>query len=162
MNQLATLCHDGHWLPIRDGDARGRALFRRHYSWEASHKRTNSPKFVGPGEYLMLLTPDALALFVWRAERFRRDDQTGINCAVFRNEGPVRSSVLIREACDLAWARWPGERLYTFVNPARVRSANPGYCFLAAEWRRCGRSAEGLLILERLWALTAKEGQDGE
>jgi hypothetical protein len=41
--------------------------------------------------------------------------QRGVNCAVFRNESSVLSSELIREACGLAWTRWPGERLYTYV-----------------------------------------------
>jgi hypothetical protein len=31
-----------------------------------------------------------------------------VNCAVFRNEGPVLSSDLILEAEELAWGRWPG------------------------------------------------------
>jgi hypothetical protein len=30
-----------------------------------------------------------------------------------------------------------------------VRSTNPGFCFLVAGWRRCGRTKGGLLILER-------------
>jgi hypothetical protein len=94
------------------------------------------------------MTPDSRAIFVWR--RFIPDDgQQGVNCAVFRNEGyPVLSSVLIREACELAWQRWPGERLYTYVNPRRIKSTNPGCCFKAAGWKRCGVSKGGLVILE--------------
>ena len=53
-----------------------------------------------------------------------------------RNEGPLRSSDLIRGAVRLAWQRWPGATLYTYVDAARIRSTNPGYCFLAAGWRR--------------------------
>ena len=67
---------------------------------------------------------------------------------VFRNEGPLLSSDLIREACGIAWERWPGERLFTHVNPSKVQSTNPGYCFLRAGWRRCGKTKGGLVILE--------------
>jgi hypothetical protein len=55
---------------------------------------------------------------------------------------------LIAEAMQAAWLRWPGERLYTFINPAKVRSANPGYCFLRAGWQRCGITSRGLVIFE--------------
>lgn len=136
------------WLPVRDGDARAYALYRRHYSQKPGLHHTR--KFTGPGEYLLLLTPDAAATFLWRVERFRRDGQKGVNCAIFRNEGTERSSNLIREACAIAWERWPGQRLFSFVNAEKVASPNPGYCFLMAGWRRCGMSKGGLLILEIL------------
>jgi hypothetical protein len=98
---------------------------------------------------MVLLTTDGRALFVWR--KFRSDDgQEGINCAIFRNEGPKLSSGLILEAEPLAWRRWPGERLYTYVNPKKVKSTNPGYCFLMAGWRKCGKTKGGLIILEKL------------
>jgi hypothetical protein len=87
-------------------------------------------------------------MFGWR--KFIDDSgQLGINCAVFRNEGPTLSSLLVRQADAIADHVWPGERHYTYVHPAKVRSANPGYNFLAAGWRRCGRTKGGLLILER-------------
>ena len=103
-----------------------------------------------PGGKLVLLWHDARALFIWR--RFiSGDGQQGINCAVFRNEGASRSSDLIREADAIADERWPGERHYTYVNPRKIRSANPGYCFLMAGWRRCGVTKHNrLVILERV------------
>jgi hypothetical protein len=79
------------------------------------------------------------------------DGQRGVMCSVFRNEGAHRSSDLIREACELAWQRWPGARLFTYVADAKVRSTNPGYCFQVAGWRKCGRNKDGrLTILELL------------
>jgi hypothetical protein len=148
---------DGHWLPVLDGDPRVRALFARHYSM-GKHGRMPPSLIVGPGERIVLLTEDCRAMFVWRMERFRRDRQTGINCAVFRNEGPILSSELIREACELAWQRWPGERLFTYVTDEKVHSTNPGCCFKKAGWRRAGRNADGrLTILENFpaWAREA-------
>lgn len=138
---------EGHWLPAKDGDERALALYLRHYSARAY--RDNRPRrlFVGPGSKMVLMTADCRALFVWR-KFIDNSGQTGVNCAVFRNEGPILSSTLIREACELAWRRWPGERLYTYVNPDRIESQNPGYCFLKAGWRRCGYTKGGLHILE--------------
>lgn len=137
------------WVPVPDGDDRARALYLRHYSARQYRDRRPRRKFAGPGRYLVLLTPDGRALFIWR--KFRPlDRQEGVSCAVFHNEGPHRSSDLILQAEEYAWKRWPGERLYTYVNPRRVRSPNPGYCFLAAGWQRCGRTRGGLVVLEKL------------
>lgn len=145
------LIGDG-WIEVRDGDDTARALFDRHYSRRADKpRRPNGAHLliVGPGEKLVLLTPCARALFAWR--RFvDRAGEIGVCCAVFRNEGAGLSSDLIRAADAIADRRWPGERHYTHVDPAKVRSANPGFCFLAAGWRRGGRTkVNGLLILER-------------
>lgn len=147
---------EGHWLPVRDGDDRARALYLRHYSAQ-KNRRTgvlpqteNQRRFVGNGEKMILLTPTNDAVFAWLFGRYRKDGQTGINCTLFRNEGPVLSSMLIQEADALADVRWPGERHYTFVDPAKVRSVNPGYCFKQAGWRQCGVTKRGLIVLERL------------
>jgi hypothetical protein len=97
-----------------------------------------------------LLTQKADALFVWR-KFIDRSGQTGLNCAVFRNEGPLLSSKLILEAEGLAQARWGDIRFYTYVNPRMVQSNNPGYCFLRAGWKRCGLTqVKKLIILEKI------------
>jgi hypothetical protein len=98
----------------------------------------------------VLITPWEDALFVWRRPKFTMNGQVGVCCAVFRNEGPSLSSCMIDEADALAWRRWPGERHYTYVDPKRVRSRNPGYCFVRAGWRRCGVTKKGLIIFERM------------
>lgn len=101
---------------------------------------------------MVLMTMDCNALFAWR--KFINDDgNQGVNCAIFRNESPVLSSILILEAEQHAWARWPGERLYTYVHPGKIRSVNPGYCFKVAGWRQCGVTKGGLIVLEKeqLW-----------
>lgn len=144
----------GAWIPVTCTDDRLRALYLRHYSaaknrsGRVSQTTGNRLRFVGPGEYLALLTPAADAGFVWRKIAFRRDDQHGVECSIFRNEGPTRSSDLIRAAMGLAWQRWPGERLFTYVDGAHVRSTNPGFCFRAAGWRNAGVSARGLVLMD--------------
>ena len=68
-----------------------------------------------------------------------------------RNEGQRLSSELILEAEALAWSKWPGERFYTYVDPRKIKSKNPGFCFLKAGWRKCGiTKVNKLLILEKL------------
>ena len=101
---------------------------------------------------MVLMTLDCDALFVWR--KFIDDSgERGVNCAVFRNEGPILSSTLILEAEQLAWGRWPGERLYTYVDARKIRSTNPGYCFLMAGWRRMDyRTANGKRVLAKHWS----------
>lgn len=136
----------GPWVEIRDGNPSAYSLMQRHYS-RRRYRERRQRQFVGPGEKLVLMTPCARAIFVWR--RFKDDSgQAGVNCAAFRNEGAGLSSDLIRSAMIHAWGRWPGERLYTYVNPAKIRSSNPGYCFLMAGWSRCGLTKGGLVILE--------------
>lgn len=138
------------WVPILDGDDDGRALFDRHYS-RYFYADGRQPKlFLGPGYKLVLATPCRRALFAWR-KFISGDGQQGINCAIFRNEGAGLSSDLIRSADEIADRRWPGERHYTYVDPRKIQSANPGYCFIMAGWRRCGiTKVNRLLILERL------------
>lgn len=142
----------GHWLMSHHADPPAIGLYLRHYSarhYRDGRKRT---QFCPPGEKMVLLTELSDALFVWHHPVMeRRSSQVGVNCTIFRNESEVRSSDLIREACDLAWQRWPGERLFTYVADAKIRSVNPGYCFKKAGWKTCGRNADGrLTILEML------------
>lgn len=142
---------EGHWIPIKDGDPRAYALFRRHYSFVEykNQRRTLDRRFAGPGEKMVLLTEDCRALWVWR--RFiDPSGQQGVGCSIFRNEGPLLSSVLITEACGLADRRWPGERQYTYINPSAIKSSNPGYCYKIAGWSYCGKTPGGLHVLERL------------
>jgi hypothetical protein len=140
----------GFWYQAKDADPRAKNLFDRHYSKYHYVDGRNPPQFVGPGEKMVLMTCACDALFVWR-KFISADGQQGVNCSVFRNEGCILSSLLITEACSLAWARWPGERLFTYVNPRKIRSTNPGFCFLRAGWRRCGiTKRRKLIILEKL------------
>ena len=149
------LIAEGPWVQVRDANPTGLVIFRRHYSRYIYADGRLPQHFVGPGEKMVLLTPDARALFAWR--KFRSaDGQQGVNCAVFRNEGAGRASDLILEAMVLAWERWPGERLFTFVNDRKVQhKRQPGRCFLKAGWRyvtadgrRARTKKRKLLILE--------------
>lgn len=147
------------WLRIRDGDARLMGMYRRHYSRRDVKRPRLTRQMIGPGESLALMTPDSRACFVWRLTRYRRDAQTGVECSIFRNEGTELSSTLIKHAVDRAWERWPGMRLFTFVEPVKLRRINdrhrrirpPGYCFIMAGWILLeGETTRGLRTLELL------------
>jgi hypothetical protein len=136
------------WYVTKDGDWTCLEMYERHYScYEYKDGRKRS-QFVGPGEHIVLRTGDGDAFFVWR--KFIDDSgQQGINCAAFRNESEHKSSELIRQADAIADFCWPRERHYTYVDAKAVRSANPGYCFQVAGWRRCGMTGSGKLVLEK-------------
>lgn len=148
--QLPLVPVAGPWLEAKDGHPLARALFHRHYSRRRYRDGRRPLLFVGPGQKLVLLSQCGRGLFVWR--KFISDDgQQGINCSIFRNEGAGLSSELIEAADAIAFERWPGERHYTYVDGSKVRSSNPGFCFIAAGWRPCGWTKDrGLRILERL------------
>lgn len=147
----------GHgWMEVKDGDPSAFDLFSRHYSNPRLHdRRRRKPLIVGPGNKLLLITADGGALCAWRKEVFRMDAQPGVNCAIFRRERGGLASALLAEARALAWQRWPGERLFTFVDPRKVkptwRAGRPtwGHCFYQDGWVFEGLTKKGLHILAR-------------
>ena len=148
--QLAFWESPNIWMQTKDGDSCAKAIFDRHYSKHFYKDGRDPSLFVGPGEKLVLVIPDYSALFVWR--KFQSDDnQEGVNCSVFRNESVYLSSWLILQAEEWAWFRWPGERLYTYIAPKKIKSSNPGFCYLKAGWRKCGiTKVHKHIIMEKL------------
>lgn len=80
------------WMPVKDANPTALEIFHRHYSYAPYRDGRRPLHFVGPGEKMVLLTPDARALCVWR-KFISADGQQGVNCAVFRNEGAGLSSI---------------------------------------------------------------------
>lgn len=147
------LIGDG-WIEMRDGDPSCRAIFDRHYSRYAYADGRKPKLFLGPGEKMVLLRHDGQALFAWR--KFIDDampKQEGVNCAIFRREGgPELAHELVLEAEQPARQRWPGERLYTYVDPAKVTPTMVrglpvwGFCFFKAGWKFGGVTRSGKII----------------
>jgi hypothetical protein len=132
------------WKIIHQAHPDGRKLADNHYS----RKTKGATQFVGPGEKLVLITQDKKALFAWRKNIYRQDGQKGIECSIFRNEGCMLSSMLIKKAVKLAREKWgSATRFFTYVNPSAIKSTNPGYCFLKAGWKKKGTNKDGRLIL---------------
>ena len=139
------------WWLTKDGDLDCAELYERHYSKYTYRdgRSRHAGQFVGPGEKVVLRTRRADAVWAWR--KFIDDSgQEGINCAIFRNESTHRSSTLVYQADQIADCLWPNSRHYTYVNPQKVASKNPGFCFISAGWKRCGKTKGGLMILEKL------------
>lgn len=154
MNVQPFLIGEG-WMHMLDGDPSCRAIFDRHYSRYVYADGRRPKLFVGPGEKLVLMQADGQALCVWR-KFISGDGQQGVNCAIYRNESQRKASDMLMDAMKIAWARWPGERLYTYVNPRKVQwtmeRGRPvwGFCFYKAGWRFVGLTKQGLHILDRV------------
>lgn len=117
-----------------------------HYS----RQQPGTPSFTRNGQNLVFITADHLA--VWATHRpkpgaaTRPDGLQAWECTIFRNEGPLLSSALIREAVLLTWALWgapPRDGLITYVRPECVASGLAGYCYRRAGWKRVGAARDG-------------------
>lgn len=121
-------------------------LADRHYS----RRTVGARQFLYSGRKIVLRDALGDVLFGWLYpdETMRMDGQTGYCCAIFRNESGRRSSEIILEAERIAVERWGPNRAYTYVNPAKILSANPGYCFKQAGWRNV-RRADGSIYVSK-------------
>mgnify|MGYP003151966792 CR=1 FL=1 len=148
-----------NWFAVSDQNPSAMALYRRHYSkYKYKDNRRHEGGIMPPGEHLLLMTTDGLSIFGWLYQTIeRRDKQNGVCCTIFRNEGTQLSSGLIAEAMELAWERWPGERLWTYVDATKIRSSNPGYCFKQAGWQKAGTSKVNNLLIFEVMPLHVEE-----
>lgn len=124
-----------------------------HYSRRSPGSKT----FTGVGQEIVLVSECGRA--VWAVVRQRTPTAAGSGASrgrsgetdtrarfvwrnmLFRNLGAGLSSELIREATERTYEEWvrrygelPEERLRTEVDTRRVRSSNPGFCYIAAGW----------------------------
>lgn len=146
------------WNKVTKFDPRSARIADRHYS----RRTPGAPQFMPPGETLILLSADELAVFGWWRPHPRSglkmwNGLDGWTCTIFRNEGSSLSSGLILQAervlRETASSCGP-DGLLTYVWSKRVQSPNPGYCFKRAGWARRGLSKDGKkLLLQKPWAL---------
>tara|TARA_R100000664_G_scaffold15295_1_gene23819 strand:- start:71 stop:499 length:429 start_codon:yes stop_codon:yes gene_type:complete len=138
-----------YWYLTRDGDEYCYDLFKKHYSYNSNKKNRSQKLFCGPGEKIVLRTWEGDAFFVWR-KHLSFSGETGIYCSVFRNESQIKSSILIKQADEIAFKVWSDKRHYTYVNAKKIKSNNAGYCFKRAGWKQCGvTKKQKLIILEK-------------
>lgn len=98
---------------------------------------------------MILVHPFGEWVFAWSYQKFRLDKQIGVNCVLFRNESNILSSEIILMA-EEAWIKKYGEdRFFTYVHPQKIRSTNPGYCFMKAGWKKEKVSPKGLILLAK-------------
>lgn len=117
-------------------DRSANALADRHYS-----RQTPGCGQIGPpGRRIVLVTPCEQALWLthYPKPEYAQDGLDAYRCSIFRREGGPLASLLIEDAMALT-ERWWGpapDGWVTWIDTRKVRSANPGYCFLQAGWRR--------------------------
>ena len=132
---LPGLARPDEWSAVSTADAVAVALANRHYS-----RRRVGRRIGGPWRSLALLSGDGAALWLSTYTVRPMDGLDAVRCSIFRNEGDVLSSDLIRSAMAITEAQWldiaAPDGWVTWVNTERVQSSNPGYCFLKAGWRR--------------------------
>lgn len=117
--QTAFVYDDELWIHSKDANPTALSIFHEHYSYRPYADGRKPLCFVGPGEKMVLLTPNADALFVWR-KFISGDNQEGVNCAVFRNTSSHRSPDLIREAARIALGTLAGREALYLRQPEEV------------------------------------------
>jgi len=130
-------------------------LADRHYS----RRTVGARQFLYSGRKLVLRNAEGTVLFAWMFPdpTMRMDKQIGYNNAIFRNESSRLSSEIILEAERLAFAKWGPNRLYTYIDASKVKSVNPGYCFLKAGWVKRGLSKGGKILMTKYEELASAE-----
>lgn len=131
-------------------DAEMAMLADRHYS----RRTVGSRQFCYSGRKLVLRNTEGTVLFVWMwpDNNKRMDNQKGYNCSIFRNESSRLSSDIILEAETHAITKWGRNRFYTYVDPSKISSSNPGYCFKVAGYKfvRIASGGKHLLVKEMI------------
>jgi len=157
-------------LPFTDGlirtthfDDEMRQLADRHYS----RRTVGARQFCYSGRKLVLRNAEGTVLFIWMFPdpALRMDAQTGYNCAMFRREAGHCASDIILEAERWAFEKWGRNRLYTYIDPKKLRVLKrrgiefcrwpPGRCFLEAGWKFVRTTRDGKHLLAK------EQGLDG-
>jgi hypothetical protein len=123
------------------------ALADRHYS----RRKIGARQFLVSGRKIVIRNREGTLLFgwVWCYEYLRWDQQRGFCCAIFRNESSRRSSDVILECEQIAFDRWGQNRVFTYVDPSKIQSPNPGYAFKCAGWTFVTRTRDGKHLLAK-------------
>jgi hypothetical protein len=140
-------------MVVTRADQRARRLADRHYS----RQKVGSGQFTPPGRVLVLLTPEADAVWAtsWPYSQYVKREWKGAwLCSLFRNESAHLSSNLICQAVAVTRWRWPivpSEGMVTMIDTGKVRrKRDPGRCYLRAGFHRVGETVGGLVVLQLL------------
>jgi hypothetical protein len=140
------------WHLSHQADPLIKPLADRHYY----RRNPQSRQFAPPGQRVVLRTANADAFWITQAPlaQYVSHRWAGAwTCIAFRNESRVLSSVLITQAvaASLFMLKTPPDLGFiTFVNPAKIRSSNPGCCFKKAGWKFVGLTKRKLDVLQLL------------
>ena len=128
------------WTSRNRNDPALVALADRHYS----RQTPGAAQMGAPAASLAYVTPCERAGWLSQWTVHPDDGLAALRCAFFRNEGAGLSSDLILAAMAQTEARWPlgsfdpdlwpRDGWVTWIEPAKIASPNPGYCFKQAGW----------------------------
>lgn len=144
-----------HWHESWRADPQARALADKHYN----RQKIGAPQFVPPGRCLVLITEPADAFWItsYPFAQYTKHAWAGaMVCSAFRNEGGVRSSLLVEHACaatrwyaETNWGGVPELGMITFVDPTKVRRKRDwGRCYRKAGFVHVGETKAGLVALQ--------------
>jgi hypothetical protein len=140
------------WLPVATSDWRLRGLRDRHYAGGVGGKTVGQP-----GRRLAFVTFDGTAGWIshWPDPVYAKHGYgDAYICTLFRKECDGLASEFIDAAIELTEERWgapPSGGWLTFVDPDKVESPNPGYCFKQAGFQVVGRTKDrDLIVLQRV------------
>lgn len=127
-----------HWRLSWKADPVGARLADGHYS----RRKVGAAQFMPPGQTLVLVSHDDLAVWGWHRPHPSSGIQlmsglSGWTCCLFRNTGPTLSSTLILDAERALASKYQDcgpDGMLTYVWDAKVRSVNPGFCYKLAGW----------------------------
>lgn len=128
---------DGLWEVVKRTDVIVNALADQHYNRRASS--IGCGKVCGPGESIVLRAVDHQAAWITYYTEKPDDGLDAWRCTLFRNEGQMLSSSLIKAAVALTAELWGTPRpdgWLTYVDAAKVETEVPGWCFRRAGWKR--------------------------
>ncbi len=139
------------WQRSNRFDPRAVAVADRHYS----RQKPGTSQFMKTGSCAVFFAETASGRAVWGTswqEHVKHQWEGAWECAIFRNEGAAKASLLIRQAVAATRAHYgepPALGMITFVNVQLVRPKdNPGHSFIIAGFRPCGWTEGGLLVLQ--------------
>lgn len=139
------------WVRSHRADPEVVPLADRHYN----RQKIGSPQFAPPGRCLVLKTRavDAFWITSWPFAQYVKHAWAGAwVCSAFRNEGSVRSSILIGEAVAatrFAFGEPPELGMVTFVDADKTRrKRDPGRCYRRAGFEHVGFTKGGLWVLQ--------------
>jgi hypothetical protein len=146
------------WRPSHRADKRALPLADSHYS----RQKLGTSQFVAPGKPIVLLTPNADAVWVslFQKPEFTDHAYPGFwVCSMFRNQSRFLSSDLITEAISITRWQWGDSELgmVTFVDPRKIQgfvyrtkegaNLSWGYCFQKVGFEEDGWTDSGKLVL---------------
>ena len=140
-----------YWRLSYRADRTAALMADRHYN----RQKVGARQFVPPGRCVVLAAPAAVWVTSWPKAEYVLHRWAGawVN-SLFRNEGQVLSSELIRQAVAITrwhWPEVPPLGMITFVDPTKVRrKRDPGRCYLRAGFQFVGFTEGGLVALQLL------------